>query len=579
MEKRIVILLAVAMSAICTQADTWTDSGTGYTWTYTVSGESAEITGISPKPTGALTIPSQANGKKVTSIGDGAFAGCSELTSVTIPDGVTEIGDWAFEFCSGLTSVTIPDGVTNIRGGAFDGSESLYDTTTIPGVILVDGWVIGHMESLSGDLDLTGARGIADDAFSACDRLTSVLIPDSVTGIGMYVFNCCSSLTSFSVGAGNPNYSSINGLLLSKNGETLIYGVKGDVVIPDCVTSIAEGAFYGSPLKNVSIPRSVTNIGTNAFHNTGFVVHVMEGDTERIKALIIGSGYNVNNVTFVEDFVPSSSTSTPVAFGYAVIEAKDIIAPYAAQKAVTLTGAVYDGSTVAGIVELKLGKVNATKGTGRVSGSVTTLDGKRHTIQAFNLTGIDGATPKAVSLEVRDLGTMSVTIGGTQFAGSMGRYHVQSAAVGGNWDKGGTKVYVDAPSASLPAGTLEDLLPNGEPVTASNGKWKFAKAASVKWAKPKAGAAQPERYDAESGKGLLVDTSADKTNLSAMRLTYTPKKGTFKGSFKVYALEGSGKATKLKKYTVKVSGVVVGGVGYGTATCKNPAMSWSVTVK
>ena len=124
-----------------------------------------------------------------------------------------------------------------------------------------------------------------------------------------------------------------------------------------------------------------------------------------------------------------------------------------------------------------------------------------------------------------------------------------------------------------------DLLPNGEPVVAANGKWKFAKAASVKWAKPKKDAALPERYDAESGKGLLVDTSGDKTNLSAMKLSYTPKKGTFKGSFKVYALEGAGAATKLKKYTVNVSGVVVGGVGHGTATCKTPAVSWSVTVK
>ena len=58
-----------------------------------------------------------------------------------------------------------------------------------------------------------------------------------------------------------------------------------------------------------------------------------------------------------------------------------------------------------------------------------------------------------------------------------------------------------------------------------------------------------------------------------------PKKGTFKGSFKLYTLTGAGKATKLKKYTVKVSGVVVGGVGHGVATCKNPAVSWAVTVK
>ena len=123
------------------------------------------------------------------------------------------------------------------------------------------------------------------------------------------------------------------------------------------------------------------------------------------------------------------------------------------------------------------------------------------------------------------------------------------------------------------------MLPDGEPVVAAGGKWKFAKAASVKWAKPKKGAALPERFDAESGKGLVVDTSSGKTNLSGLKLAYTPKKGTFKGSFKVYALEGAGKATKLKKYTVKVSGVVVDGVGYGTATCKAPAVSWAVKVE
>ena len=264
---------------------------------------------------------------------------------------------------------------------------------------------------------------------------------------------------------------------------------------------------------------------------------------------------------------------------YVVLNATDIVAPYEAPKAVKLQGAVYDGCAVVGIVELKLGKVNAKKGTSKVSGTLTTLDGKKHKSTAVNLTGIDGTLPKDVSLEVKDFGTMLITIGGTQFAGSMGKYHVQSAVVGGNWSKGGTKVHVDATSASLPAGALEELLPDGEPVTASGGKWKFAKAASVKWAKPKMGAAQPEMYDEASGKGLIVDTSAGKTNLSAMKLTYTPKKGTFKGSFKVYALEGEGKATKLKKYTVKVSGVVVGGVGYGTATCKTPALNWAVTVR
>ena len=57
----------------------------------------------------------------LTEIGDGAFKGCTELTSITIPDGVTRIGIVAFGGCTGLTSVAIPDSVTKIGKRAFEG--------------------------------------------------------------------------------------------------------------------------------------------------------------------------------------------------------------------------------------------------------------------------------------------------------------------------------------------------------------------------------------------------------------------------------------------------------------------------
>ena len=80
-----------------------TETVGGYTWTYRINGETAEIYGdydyspaISPTPTGAVTVPSSLGGKPVTRIDWFAFADCTNLTSVTIPDSVMSIGEGRF---------------------------------------------------------------------------------------------------------------------------------------------------------------------------------------------------------------------------------------------------------------------------------------------------------------------------------------------------------------------------------------------------------------------------------------------------------------------------------------------------
>ena len=151
--------------------------------------------------------------RDVTSIGERAFYGCRNLTSITIPDSITSIGKYAFAYCSSLTSVTIPDSVTSI------GERAFYYCSSLTSITIPD-----------------SVTSIGNYAFVSCENLTSITISDSITEIGDSVFNYCVSLTS--------------------------------VTIPDSVTSIGEYAFEGCySLTSVTIPDSVTSIGCWAFHD------------------------------------------------------------------------------------------------------------------------------------------------------------------------------------------------------------------------------------------------------------------------------------------------------------------------
>lgn len=110
----------------------------------------------------------------VTTIGDGAFSDCCDLTSVTIPNSVTNIGGYAFQYCSGLTSVTIPNSVTSIGAYAFFNCTSLT-SVNIPNSVT-------YIEKFT---------------FDTCTSLISITIPNSVSSIGKYAFENCSDLKDF----------------------------------------------------------------------------------------------------------------------------------------------------------------------------------------------------------------------------------------------------------------------------------------------------------------------------------------------------------------------------------------------
>ena len=135
----------------------------------------------------------------VTSIGDRAFYGCSNITSVTIPNSVTSIGDYAFRDCS-ITSVTIPNSVTSIGNCAFEYCIGLTSITIPNSVKSIGHRAFYYCLGLTSVTIGNSVTSIGESAFEYCNGLTSITIPNSVTSIGNCAFYCCDKLVSLTIG-------------------------------------------------------------------------------------------------------------------------------------------------------------------------------------------------------------------------------------------------------------------------------------------------------------------------------------------------------------------------------------------
>ena len=217
----------------------------------------------------SVTLP-----EGVKKIGARAFRGCTALTEIHIPGTVTDIGDEAFRRCDKLKKLTLPTGELRLGRQAFRGCKSLADRE---GFVTVGQVLYGyfgesdqlHIPARVRKIDPCvfadypyathirlpeGMTALEDQLFRGCQDLTEVCIPDTVTHLGSQTFRFC------------PGLANEEGFVIVRNRLWSYFGPGGAVTVPEGVTVIEEGAFYGcKQVTSLEIPRGVIAIEEGAF--------------------------------------------------------------------------------------------------------------------------------------------------------------------------------------------------------------------------------------------------------------------------------------------------------------------------
>ena len=241
----------------------------------------------------------------ITRIGQYAFYGCNNVTSISIPSGV-EVGAYAFASCTSLTSASIPDSVTfvglswNINGTCYAFKDCTQLKTLVIGKNVNLSTQAAFMDCTSLS-DLTIGRGtvISSTAFKN-DSAIKTLTIDTDTDWAYNAFQWCPNIRTVNItGSGSfdcvvydgngyrpwaysDKVSTVNvaegvtgldqGLFYCANPSAIT-----QVTLPSTLTTIGRLCFYNSTkLQSITIPRSVTNIGTDAFGNVNATFYVYE---------------------------------------------------------------------------------------------------------------------------------------------------------------------------------------------------------------------------------------------------------------------------------------------------------------
>ncbi len=264
----------------------------------------------------------------VTSVGGGAFADHSALTSVILPDSIKKIKYRAFFGCGSLQTISISKNVEEIDS-PFNGCLSLKEIQVDPEnsfYYSADGALISREEAGLIQYPLgkeatsyvvpDGIRRIYDGVFGGCETLQHITLPASLEYYSPYGnFENCPNLVSIDVAPDDKAYKSSDGVLFSKDGKELIQypaAKEGSYIVPYGTETINSYAFFESRISNIQLPDSITSIETSAFEGCSNLEEiVIPVNTERVGDHFLCDCEALRSVIFMgTDCIITSTTAT-----------------------------------------------------------------------------------------------------------------------------------------------------------------------------------------------------------------------------------------------------------------------------
>jgi len=211
-----------------------------------------------------------AEGNQINAIGSSAFASCTSLPSIALPDAVTAVEQSTFNGCTSLADVTLGNAVTSIGITAF--YNTALTSIVLPATLTTIGQSAFQRTQLAGDLALPASvTAIGSQAF-ANTRLTSISIPASVTSIGSGAFAPIPTLAAITAD-GNESFKVENGILMTSTGKrilataSLAEGLPETLELPDAET-IDNYGLYNAPFKSIDLP-AIKTIGNYGLAGAG----------------------------------------------------------------------------------------------------------------------------------------------------------------------------------------------------------------------------------------------------------------------------------------------------------------------